>query len=83
MSAHEHWHMDASAPELYERYLVPAITSVWAHDLLDRIGLERGNSVLDVACPQRLALPFRRLAFGRGQPGARHRNLDRPERARQ
>ena len=25
MSAHEHWQMDASAPELYERYLVPAI----------------------------------------------------------
>jgi hypothetical protein len=31
--------------------------------------------------PQRLALPFRRPALGRGQPGARHRNLDRPERA--
>ena len=31
--------------------------------------------------PQRLALPFRRLALGRGQPGARHRDLDRPERA--
>src|SRR6202158_3635586 len=28
---------------------------------------------------QRLALPFRRLALGRGQPGARHRDLDRPE----
>ncbi|OJH00132.1 hypothetical protein BL313_11685 [Staphylococcus hominis] len=33
--------------------------------------------------PQRLALPFRRPALGRGQPGARHRDLDRPERARQ
>ena len=31
--------------------------------------------------PQRLALPFRRFALGSGQPGARHRNLDRPERA--
>ncbi len=31
--------------------------------------------------PQRLALPFRRPALGRGQPGARHRDLDRPERA--
>jgi hypothetical protein len=31
--------------------------------------------------PQRLALPFRRPALGPGQPGARHRNLDRPERA--
>jgi ubiquinone/menaquinone biosynthesis C-methylase UbiE len=42
--------MDASAPELYERYLVPAITSVWASDLLDRISPKRGDVVLDVAC---------------------------------
>ena len=33
--------------------------------------------------PQRLALPFRRLALGGVQPGARHRDLDRPERAGQ
>ena len=26
MSEHEHWQLDGSAPELYERYLVPAIT---------------------------------------------------------
>lgn len=42
--------MDASAPELYERYLVPAITSVWANDLLDRIRPTREESVLDIAC---------------------------------
>lgn len=50
MSAHEHWQMDASAPELYERYLVPAITSVWANDLLDRVCLRGDESVLDIAC---------------------------------
>src|SRR5512138_3596550 len=50
MSSHEHWQMDASAPELYERYLVPAITMVWANDLLDRVGLRRGESALDIAC---------------------------------
>lgn len=50
MSAHEHWQMDASAPELYERYLVPAITSVWAADLLDRIVPRSEDSVLDIAC---------------------------------
>ena len=33
--------------------------------------------------PQRLALPLRRLAVGGVQPGARHRDLDRAERARQ
>ena len=32
---------------------------------------------------QRLALPFGRLAIGRGQTGARHRDLDRSERAGQ
>nr|WP_249798373.1 methyltransferase domain-containing protein [Bradyrhizobium zhengyangense] len=50
MTVHDHWQMDASAPELYERYLVPAITSVWADDLLDRIEPAKGESVLDVAC---------------------------------
>jgi len=50
MTVHDHWQMDASAPELYERYLVPAITSVWADDLLDRIESAKGESVLDVAC---------------------------------
>ena len=33
--------------------------------------------------PQRLALPFRRPALRCGQPGPRHRDLDRPERAGQ
>jgi ubiquinone/menaquinone biosynthesis C-methylase UbiE len=66
MPAHEHWQMDASAPELYERYLVPAITSLWADDLLDRIGLERGESVLDIACGTGVVA---RLAQQRGHVG--------------
>jgi ubiquinone/menaquinone biosynthesis C-methylase UbiE len=66
MSAHEHWQMDASAPELYERYLVPGITSVWANDLLDRIGPRRGESVLDIACGTGIVA---RLAEQRGHVG--------------
>jgi ubiquinone/menaquinone biosynthesis C-methylase UbiE len=66
MPAHEHWQMDASAPELYERYLVPAITSVWANDLLDRVRLRPGESVLDIACGTGIVT---RLAEQRGHVG--------------
>ena len=65
-TAEEHWQMDASAPELYERYLVPAITSHWASDLLDRIALRRGESVLDIACGTGIVA---RLAAQRGHAG--------------
>ena len=50
MSEQEQWQLDGSAPELYERYLVPAITSVWAADLIDRANPKRGETVLDIAC---------------------------------
>ena len=66
MSVHEHWQMDASAPELYERYLVPAITSLWANDLLDRLGLQPGESLLDIACGTGVVA---RLAEKRGHRG--------------
>ena len=36
MSGQEQWQLDGSAPELYERYLVPAVTAVWAADLVER-----------------------------------------------
>jgi ubiquinone/menaquinone biosynthesis C-methylase UbiE len=49
-SAKEQWQLDADAPELYERYLVPAITSLWAADLIDRAGPQPTDRVLDVAC---------------------------------
>jgi ubiquinone/menaquinone biosynthesis C-methylase UbiE len=66
MAAHEHWQMDASAPELYERYLVPAITSVWADDLLHRVAPKREESVLDIACGTGVVA---RLAAQRGHVG--------------
>lgn len=50
MSKREHWQLDGSAAELYERYLVPAITSVWAADLVQRVEPQPGDRVLDVAC---------------------------------
>jgi ubiquinone/menaquinone biosynthesis C-methylase UbiE len=50
VSEHEHWQLDGSSPELYERYLVPAITSIWAADLVDRVEPRPGQSILDIAC---------------------------------
>jgi len=50
MSQHEHWQLDGSAPELYERYLVPAITSVWAADLIGRAKPQAEEAILDIAC---------------------------------
>ncbi len=50
MHGQEQWQLDGSAPELYERYLVPAVTAVWATDLIERAELNAGERVLDVAC---------------------------------
>jgi ubiquinone/menaquinone biosynthesis C-methylase UbiE len=50
MVEHEHWQLDGSAPELYERYLVPAITSLWAADLVARATPGAGERILDLAC---------------------------------
>jgi SAM-dependent methyltransferase len=45
-----HWQLEGSAAELYQRYLVPAITSKWAEDLVSRAQPRAGDAVLDVAC---------------------------------
>jgi ubiquinone/menaquinone biosynthesis C-methylase UbiE len=44
------WQVQGSAAELYERYLVPAVTLQWAVDLVARVDLRAGDRVLDVAC---------------------------------
>jgi len=46
----EQWQLGGASPELYERFLVPAVTLPWAKDLVQRVGLRRGDRVLDVAC---------------------------------
>ena len=50
MAQHETWQVGGSAAELYQRYLVPAIASLWAADLIDRAAPRPGELVLDVAC---------------------------------
>jgi hypothetical protein len=39
-----------SAAELFQRYIVPRITSLWGKDLVDRARIRVGENVLDVAC---------------------------------
>jgi len=46
----DHWQLEGSAAELYQRYLVPGITIKWAEDLIHRARLRGGEEVLDLAC---------------------------------
>lgn len=66
MAEHHHWQLDGSAPELYQRYLVPAITSKWAEDLVDRAQPRAGEDILDVACGTGVVarLASKRMAHG-------------------
>ena len=50
MAQYEAWQVGGNAAELYQRYVVPAITSLWAADLIDRAAPRPGERVLDVAC---------------------------------
>jgi len=62
-----HWQLDGSAPELYEKYLVPAITTKWAEDIVGRAQPRGGEDVLDVACGTGVVarLVSKRMAQGR------------------
>jgi ubiquinone/menaquinone biosynthesis C-methylase UbiE len=45
-----YWQLEGSAAELYHRYLVPAITTKWAENILDRARPRAGEAILDLAC---------------------------------
>lgn len=44
------WQLDHSAPESYERFLVPAIFDAWTDRLLGHVSIEEGDHLLDLAC---------------------------------
>jgi ubiquinone/menaquinone biosynthesis C-methylase UbiE len=62
-----HWQLDGNAPELYQRYLVPAITTKWAADLVDRAQPRPGETVLDVACGTGVVARLVAKMMARGQ----------------
>jgi ubiquinone/menaquinone biosynthesis C-methylase UbiE len=62
-----HWQLEGTAAELYEHYLVPAITAKWAEDLLDRVQPREGEAVLDIACGTGIVARLAAKRIGRGQ----------------
>jgi SAM-dependent methyltransferase len=69
----EKWQLEGTAPELYERFLVPTVTLPWAQDLVERAGVARGDRVLDVACGTGVVA---RVAAARVGSGGRVVGLD-------
>jgi ubiquinone/menaquinone biosynthesis C-methylase UbiE len=60
------WQLEAGAPELYERYLVPAIARLWAADLVERAAPKPGERVLDVACGTGIVARFAAATMATG-----------------
>jgi ubiquinone/menaquinone biosynthesis C-methylase UbiE len=62
-----HWQLEGSAAELYQRYLVPAITTKWAEDLVDRAQPGPGEAALDIACGTGVVARLAAKRMGHGQ----------------
>jgi ubiquinone/menaquinone biosynthesis C-methylase UbiE len=67
MNDYGQWQLRGSAPELYERYLVPAITALWATDLVERAAPRSGERVLDLACGTGIVARLAAARMGAGR----------------
>jgi ubiquinone/menaquinone biosynthesis C-methylase UbiE len=61
-----HWQLEGPAAQLFERYIVPAITAKWAEDLLGRAQPREGEAVLDMACGTGIVARLAARRMGRG-----------------
>src|SRR5689334_13809376 len=50
MSQQGQWQVAGSAPEVYERELVPAVFGLWAPILIELAHPKQGDRVIDIAC---------------------------------
>ena len=62
MSQQGQWQVAGSAPEVYERELVPAVFGVWAPILVELAQPRPSERVLDVACGTGVGGAHRRSA---------------------
>ena len=67
MDKHESWQLEGSAPELYQRYIVPAVTALWAADLVERASPRPDERALDVACGTGVVARLVAERMGRGR----------------
>lgn len=68
MAELEGWQLAESAPEAYERFLVPPLFEPWADRLVEHANLREGDRVLDVGCGT--GIVARRAAARVGEAGS-------------
>jgi SAM-dependent methyltransferase len=73
MSQQGQWQVAGSAPEVYERELVPAVFGPWAPILIDLAHPKSGDRVIDIACGTGIVA---RLAAARVGPGGAVAGVD-------